>query len=316
MSVFTTVTPEQLRAWLQRFALGELAELKGIASGITNTNYFVTTTSGRYVLTLFERNGAAELPYFLDLMAHLARHGIPCPQPVADNGGAYLGELNGKPAALVTCLRGASLEDPGIGHCAEVGGFLARMHLAGRSFPAIMENPRGPHWCNVTARVVLPFLDAQGRDLLEQELAFQAQFRGLPLPRGVIHADLFRDNVLFDGEHLGGVIDFYYACNDVLAYDLAIAVNDWCVADDGALDAPRVRAMLAAYHAERPLSDEERAAWPALLRAGALRFWLSRLYDFHFPQPGEMTYAKDPGHFRRVLEARVRDEAHIRKMDF
>ncbi len=311
MSVFTTVTPEQLRVWLQQYALGDLVELKGIASGITNTNYFVTTSAGRYVLTLFEKNTAEELPYFLDLMAHLARHGILCPQPVANNRGDYIGMLNGKPASLVSCLRGASLEHPEPKHCAEVGAFLARMHLAGLSFPDTMENPRGPHWWSTTAHAVGPLLNAEERRLLENELAHQAEFRGLALPRGVIHADLFRDNVLFDGDKLGGAIDFYYACNDVLAYDLAITVNDWCVDAEGALDLPRLEVMLAAYHAQRPLSEQERAAWPALLRAGALRFWLSRLYDYHFPQPGEMTHAKDPGHFRRVLESRIRDEQII-----
>jgi len=311
MSVFTTVTPDQLRLWLQNYALGALVDLKGIASGITNTNYFVTTETGRYVLTLFEKNTAEELPYFLDLMAHLAKHGILCPQPVANNAGEFMGSLNDKPAALVSCLRGASIEQPDPHHCAEVGAFLARMHLAGGSYPAIMENPRGPHWWNVTAQSVLPLIDGAERELLVAELVYQAQFKHLELPRGVIHADLFRDNVLFDGDRLGGAIDFYYACNDVLAYDLAITVNDWCVNADGSLDEARLQAMLGAYHAQRPLSDAERAAWPALLRAGALRFWLSRLYDFHFPKPGEMTHAKDPGHFRRVLESRIRDEKAI-----
>lgn len=314
MSVFTTVTPDELRVWLHHYALGALIELKGIASGITNTNYFVTTETGRYVLTLFEKNTAEELPYFLDLMAHLAHHGILCPQPIASNEGAYMGMLKGKPAALVSCLNGGSVEQPNPHHCAEVGAFLARMHLAGQSYKATMDNPRGPHWWNVTAHAVAPFLDDAQRRLLDNELANQAQFKGLQLPRGVIHADLFRDNVLFDGERLGGAIDFYYACNDVLAYDLAITVNDWCVNTDGALDEPRLQAMLAAYHAQRPLTEAERDAWPALLRAGALRFWLSRLYDFHFPQPGEMTHAKDPGHFRRVLESRIRDEARIRQI--
>lgn len=314
MSVFTTVTPEQLRGWLQNYALGALLDLKGIASGITNTNYFVTTESGRYVLTLFEKNTLEELPYFLDLMAHLAQHGIPCPQPVASNGGAFVDMLNGKPAALVSCLRGASLEEPQPVHCAEVGAFLARMHLAGQSFPAHMDNPRGPHWWNVTAQAVLPMLNADERELLVEELTFQARFKNLDLPRGVIHADLFRDNVLFDGDTLGGAIDFYYACNDVLAYDLAITVNDWCVHADGSLDEARLQAMLAAYQRVRPLSEAERMAWPALLRAGALRFWLSRLYDFHFPQPGEMTHAKDPGHFRRVLESRINDQAAIARV--
>lgn len=305
MSVYTTVTPQQLEVWLQQYPIGTLRDLKGIASGITNTNYFVTTDSGRYVLTLFERNAAEELPYFLDLMAHLADHGIPCPHPVAGVNGGYLGQLNGKPAALVTCLRGSSLEVPQVAHCAAMGEVLARMHLAGASFPARMENPRGPHWWKTTAATVMPFLNLAERSLLENELAFQAAFRATTLPRGVIHADMFRDNVLFDGDAVTGLIDFYYACNDVLAYDLAITVNDWCVHADGSLDAPRLSAMLHAYHGVRPLTAAEREAWPVLLRAAALRFWLSRLYDIHHPQPGELTHAKDPGHFQRVLEQRI-----------
>ncbi len=305
MSVYTTVTPEQLQAWLRHFPLGELIELKGIASGITNTNYFVTTDTGRYVLTLFEKNSAEELPYFLDLMAHLADHGIPCPHPIATEDGRYLGELNGKPAALVSCLRGSSLDNPAPVHCAEMGRVLAEMHLAGRSFAQTMSNPRGPHWWNTTAATIMPFLDDAQRRLLEQELAFQARFRDLDLPRGVIHADMFRDNVLFDGDRLTGLIDFYYACNDVLAYDLAITVNDWCVHADGSLDEDRLQAMLRAYHQVRPLNDAECQAWPALMRAAALRFWLSRLYDKHHPQPGELTHAKDPEHFRRILSLRA-----------
>lgn len=313
MSVFTTVTLEQLYSWLEDYpSVGVARELRGIASGVTNTNYFVITDSNRFVLTLFEHNSAEELPYFLDLMAHLAAHGVPCPSPVANRAGQYLGELNGKPASLVSCLRGASLEQPGPGHCAEVGNFLARMHLAGLSYPATMQNPRGPHWWAVTAARVLPRLDQAEKRLLEDELAYQARFRNVELPRGVIHADLFRDNVLFDGDTLGGAIDFYYACNDALAYDLAITVNDWCVNEDGSLDAARLQAMLAAYHQLRPLTAAERDAWPVLLRAGALRFWLSRLQDYHFPQAGELTHAKDPGHFRRVLQARIRDEAAIK----
>ncbi len=308
MSVFTTVTPEQLQTWLRHYPLGELLDLKGIASGITNTNYFVTTSAGRYVLTLFEKNSADELPYFLDLMAHLADHGIPCPHPIASMDGAYLGTLNGKPAALVTCLRGSSLESPSTAHCAEMGAVLARMHLAGANFPQTMENPRGPQWWHVTADAVMPFLDGEKRTLLESELAYQVTFHHRDLPRGVIHADMFRDNVLFDGDRLTGLIDFYYACNDVLAYDLAITANDWCVHADGSLDEDRLGAMLDAYHKERPLTSEEQQVWPALLRAAPLRFWLSRLYDQHHPQAGELTHAKDPEHFRRILALRIRDD--------
>ncbi len=314
MSVFTTVTPEQLQRWLRDYPLGELRDLQGIASGITNTNYFVTTERGRYVLTLFEKNSAEELPYFLELMAHLADRGIPCPHPVASNGGSYLGELNGKPAALVARLRGSSVEQPGPEHCAATGAMLARLHLAGQNFPRHMENPRGPHWWQEAARKVLPFLDAMRARLLLQELGHQAEFRASDLPRGVIHADLFRDNVLFEGAQLTGLIDFYYACNDVLAYDLAITVNDWCVDARGELDAPRLFAMLRAYHQQRPLIAGERQAWPVLLRAAALRFWLSRLYDLHFPQPGELTHAKDPEHYRRILQTHVWHNEELRAM--
>lgn len=305
MSVFTTVTAEQLQAWLQNYDLGPLLDLKGIASGITNTNYFVTTGQGRYVLTLFEKNSAEELPFFLDLMAHLADRGIPCPHPVASRGDGYLGGLNGKPAALVTCLRGSSIDAPLAAQCAEMGGVLARMHLAGATFPQVMDNPRGPDWCRQTAQAVTGFLDQAGRDLLQEALDYQASSRHYTLPRGVIHADMFRDNVLFEAGHLTGLIDFYYACNDVLAYDLAISVNDWCIDAAGRLDPLRTAAMLQAYHAERPLSAAEHDAWPALLRAAALRFWLSRLFDQCYPQPGELTHAKDPDHFRRILGQHV-----------
>lgn len=311
MSVFTTVTSDQLQAWLRQYPLGELLDLKGIASGITNTNYFVTTSTGRYVLTLFEKNSADELPYFLDLMAHLADHGIPCPHPIANMDGHFLGELSGKPAALVSCLSGSSLETPSAPHCAEMGKVLAHMHRAGQNFTQSMDNPRGPHWWNTTAATVMPFLDAEDRTLLEEELAYQATFRHSELPRGVIHADMFRDNVLFDGDKLTGLIDFYYACNDALAYDLAITVNDWCVNADGSLEISRLKAMLDAYNSVRPLTDVELQAWPALLRAAALRFWLSRLYDKHHPQPGEMTHAKDPDHFRRILALRIRDHKNL-----
>lgn len=306
MSVFTTVNFEQLGAWLKNYpTVGTPIELRGIAAGITNTNYFVITEQARYVLTLFEHHTAAELPYFLNLMAHLATHGIACPAPVANTVGQFLGELNGKPAALVSCLPGKDIEHPSPDHCAQVGEFLAKLHLAGQSYPATMHDTRGPQWCAAAAKKVMPHLDADGEKLLQNELEYQAKFRGIDIPRGVIHGDLFRDNVLFDDGKLSGAIDFYYACNDALAYDLAIAVNDWCVADDGELDAIRLQAMMSAYQAIRPLTAQETQAWPVMLRAGALRFWLSRLHDLHFPVAGEMTHAKDPQHFRRVLEARI-----------
>jgi homoserine kinase type II len=304
LSVYTPVSEAELERWLGRYSVGRLEALEPIQAGIENTNYFVTTTQGRYVLTLFERLPAHELPFYLDLMSHLARHGIPAPAPIADVADRTLGELAGKPAALVTRLPGGSHEAPGEAECATLGALLARMHLAGRSYPGYLENPRGPKWWRFAAEAVAPFLDFPKRNLLEKELAFQARQRFPDLPRGPVHADLFRDNALFEAGRISGVIDFYFAGVDCLLYDVAVCANDWCLRRDGALDAPRVHALLGAYHAVRPFEVQERAAWPAMLRAAALRFWLSRLYDLHLPRPGMLVHAHDPEHFRRILEMR------------
>ncbi len=305
MSVFTKVTEAELGAWLHAYDVGTLLDMKGIAAGIENTNYFVTTSAGRYVLTLFERLPAHDLPFYLRLMAHLSAHGIPCPSPIADRSGRLMSELKGKPTALVTRLTGAPLTEPTPAHCTQVGAVLARMHLAGRSYDGTLENPRGPQWWHATAPVVMPHLDADGRALLREELEFQRRHRGADLPRGPIHADLFRDNVLFDGERIGGVVDFYFAGIDTWLFDVAVTLNDWCVLPDGGIDPTRAHALLGAYHMHRPLLAAERAEWPTMLRAAALRFWLSRLYDFYLPRPGELVHAHDPQHFRRVLERRI-----------
>lgn len=308
MSVFTTVTPEELSQWLRRYAIGELVHMQGIAAGIENTNYFVTTTGGRYVLTLFERLQSDQLPFYLDLMSHLARHGIPCPAPIADRDDALFGALNGKPAALVTRLSGGPITSPAVHHCALIGGALANMHLASGSFDGRLENPRGRAWWHDTAPRVMPFLDDGRRALLSSELEQQAAAENHALPRGAIHADLFRDNVLWEGpagaESLSGIIDFYFAGVDSLLFDVAVTVNDWCTDAAGEIDAARQTALLAAYRKARDFTAEEFAAWPMMLRAAALRFWLSRLFDFHLPRAGELTHAHDPEHFRRILELR------------
>jgi homoserine kinase type II len=310
LSVYTPVSEAELAAWLRNYSVGTLAACEPIKAGIENTNYFVTTSQGRYVLTLFERLPAAELPFYLDLMAHLARHGIPCPAPIADLQDRYLQSLNGKPAALVTRLPGRSVEQPGERECAELGALLARMHLAGRSFPGYLENPRGPKWWRLAAKEVAPFLKPEHRGLLEKELQFQAEQRFPDLPRGPVHADLFRDNTLFEKGRISGVIDFYFAGVDCLLYDAAVCVNDWCLAGVGAaLDAAPARSLLAGYHEVRPFTALECRAWPAMLRAAALRFWLSRLHDYHLPRPGMLVHAHDPDHFRRILEDRVRAKA-------
>jgi homoserine kinase type II len=309
MAVFTSVTHEQLRTWLARFPVGALRDWRGIAEGIENTNYFVDTDGGRWVLTLFERLPPDRLPFHLDLMHHLAARGIPCPDPVADLDGALTAPLAGRPAALVTRLPGRGVERPTLAHAAPVGDLLARMHLAAADFPGRQPNPRGPDWWRATVPHLLPMLPGPQAALLADELDAQGRFAASDaaraLPQGAVHADLFRDNVLFDGERIGGVIDFWFAGTDALLFDLAVTCNDWCIDDDsGVLDPVRLDALVGAYDARRPLAEAERAAWPMVQRAAALRFWISRLDDWHRPRPAEQLTPKDPGHFERILRGR------------
>lgn len=309
MSVFTQVSAGQVSAWLKRYSLGTLQSFAGIAEGVQNTNYFLDTSHGRYVLTLFEQLARYELPFYINLMAHLARHGIPCPAPVAARDNDYIGELQGRPAVIVTRLGGRSIERPTPAQCAAVGGMLATLHVAAQSFGGRQAHLRGPAWCRETATQLQPFLDDSDATLLREELRHQAQHRPGDLPRGVIHADLFRDNVLFDddgrGERVSGLLDFYFAGVDDLLFDLAVTANDWCATAAGELDPERTGALLAAYHATRPLTVGEHAAWPVLLRAAALRFWLSRLQDRHLPRPGSLVAQRDPGVYRDILRARI-----------
>lgn len=302
MSVFTKVSHSQLREFLRAYNIGRVVGFQGIGEGVENTNYFVDTTQGRYVLTLFERLNHEDLPFFLGLMDHCAGRGVPCPQPVAMRDGGWLTELNGKPAALVQRLQGGSELRPSAAQCHAAGEVLAKLHLAADSFEGRAENSRGPAWRQATGERLMRSVDAETAALIGDELSAQAGIDWSQLPRGVIHADLFRDNVLFIEDRVSGVIDFYYACVDALVYDLAITVNDWCIDVDGHLDDERYHAMITAYAARRPLTEAERAAWPMMLRAAALRFWLSRLYDWHFPREGDLVHVKDPDAYRRVLQ--------------
>ena len=321
MAVFTSLTLDDLALWLTQYDLGQAIELRGIASGIENSNFFLSTQHAgvrhEYVLTIFEKLTAAELPFYLNLTAHLNAAGVPCPGPEKGRDGRNFHLLKNKPAAIVRRLPGSSHLRPTDAQRGEVAAMLAFMHLAGQSFAGAQDNPRGPHWWSVTAPHVLPFLDQPTRALLEDELRYQAAHRHAALPRGPIHADLFRDNVLFEDQadgssRLGGFIDYYFAGCDALLFDLAVCVNDWCIvhsADHGGrkpgdLIDTEARVFLATYHRVRPLTDAEHAAWPVMLRAAALRFWLSRLYDFHLPRAGELITPHDPGHFERILRLR------------
>ena len=315
MAVFTEVTAEQAQTLLTSLRLGTLQSLRGIEGGIENTNYFATTSEGEFVLTLFERLTAEQLPFYLHLMKHLAQSGIPVPDPAANRDGDILHSVNGKPAAVVNRLRGKSELAPGVAHCAAVGDMLARMHLAGRSFQREQPNLRGLPWWNDTVPVVLPHLDVAQATLLRAELAFQNHVAASPayaaLPRGPVHADLFRDNVMFDGTELTGFFDFYFAGVDTWLFDLAVCLNDWCIdLPTGANETARAQAFLAAYAKVRPLSAAERQLLPAMARAGALRFWISRLWDFHLPREASMLKPHDPTHFERVLRQRIARPLH------
>ena len=310
MAVFTEVSPAAAQALLTRLQLGELRALRGIEGGIENTNYFVTTDTGEFVLTLFERLSAEQLPFYLHLMRHLAHAGIPVPEPQADARGEILHSVCGKPAAVVNKLHGRSQLAPQAVHCAAVGAMLARMHLAGQGFERQQPNLRGLPWWNETVPVVLAHLDAEQAALLQSELAYQnhiaASSAYTALPRGPVHADLFRDNVMFDGEQLTGFFDFYFAGVDTFLFDLAVCLNDWCIDwATGAHDAARFGAMLAAYQRVHPLCAAGRSLLPAMARAGALRFWISRLWDYHLPREAQVLTPHDPRHFERVLRQRI-----------
>ena len=323
MAVFTEVSEDEARALMQRLGLGELCALRGIEGGIENTNYFASTTRGGvqhdYVLTLFERLTAEQLPFYLHLMKHLALRGIAVPDPQADRDGDILHNVCGKPAAVVNKLLGKSQLAPQAVHCAAVGRALAQMHLAGRDFNRSQPNLRGLPWWNETVPVVLPFLTPAQAALLRSELAYQNHIAASPsytaLPRGPVHADLFRDNVMFDGEKLTGFFDFYFAGVDSFLFDIAVCLNDWCTdLPTGAHDTVRADAFLAAYQAVRPFTTAERQLLGAMLRAGALRFWISRLWDFHLPREAAMLTPHDPTHFERVLRHRVAQPAVLNQV--
>jgi len=302
MSVYTEVGRDDLVVFLGEYAVGDLVSYEGISDGIENTNYFVTTTQGKFVLTLFEHHDFVELGYFLDVMTFFYQHGIPSAHPAADKNGHYLKTLSGKPAALVVRLAGRGVNtEATLGQCAEIGAILGEMHLAGKDFTARRATERGADWRQHTAETLLTHLDADVADMLRDELVFQSAYATLDLPWGVTHSDLFRDNALFDGDELTGIIDFYYASDEYLLYDLAVAVNDWCVDETGLPDQQRYQALMQQYLKKRALTEAEQVNWNLVLRAAALRFWLSRLHDQIFPREGELTQIKNPEAFLTIL---------------
>jgi homoserine kinase type II len=318
MAVFTPVSLEDVNTWLsQNYQLGTATQIKGINSGIENSNFFLTTEKNgkttEYVLTLFERLSKEQLPYYLELMEHLAIKGIRVPAPVRDTQANILGFLNGKPATIVSRLAGVSRLQPQLEHCEAVGEMLAKMHLAGQDFHLTQPNLRSLTWWQDTIPQIESHLNADQKSLIQSELNDQTAFFGsdvyAQLPAGPSHCDLFRDNVLFDPssgkDQLGGFFDFYFAGNDKWLFDLAVTVNDWCIdLSTGQIDTARYTGLLKQYQLMRPLSQAEQASWAMMLRAAALRFWVSRLWDFYLPREAQMLTPHDPTHFERILRER------------
>jgi homoserine kinase type II len=316
MAVYTVLEVADCEQLLAQYSLGHYLRHVGIGAGIENTNYFLDTEGahhGRFVLTVFERLNAAQLPYYLELVAHLAQAGLPVPAPQRVANGPQAGQLftllQGKPAALVARVPGEDALWPTADHCAQVGSVLARMHLAAKSFQHRQPNLRGLPWmlaqADLLAPHVPPALHALLRDELAQQSQFDAQQARSPLPGGAVHADLFRDNALFEAGRLSGVIDFYFAGDDAWLYDFCVTLNDWCIQHaTGTVDAALARAFSIAYETVRPLTAAEQAALPMVARRAALRFWVSRLADWFMPRSAAVLTPKDPAHFERILTLR------------
>ncbi|MFO1072745.1 MAG: homoserine kinase [Geminicoccaceae bacterium] len=305
MAVYTDVPAEALAGFLEAYDLGRATELRGITEGVENSNFLLATERDRFILTIYEKRvDAADLPFFLGLMEHLARHGLPCPLPVHGRDGQALRRLMDKPAALVSFLAGSWPRRTTVEHAGAVGEALAALHLAGADFPLTRVNAlsfAGWHalfeGCRGKADQVEPGLEAE----IAQELAALAREWPEHLPRGVIHADLFPDNVFFAGSQVTGIIDFYFACNDLLAYDLAICLNAWCFEPDGSFNLTKAQALLQGYRRRRPLAPEELQALPVLARGSALRFLMTRLYDWLHQVEGALVKPKDPREYLMKL---------------
>jgi homoserine kinase type II len=301
MSVYTRVSRAQLETFLSQYRIGKLLDYGGIVAGITNTNYALQTTTGAFVLTLYEHHSELALDYILGLQHHLASRRVSCATPELDGNNRLYSTLNQRPAAIIHRLPGEICKIPTLKQCAQMGAEMARFHQAGSDFMLNRDNPCGLNWMQAGASRLDTWLLHPDQQLLHEEIQHYAQYPMAQLPQGTLHADLFHDNVLFDGKLLSGIIDFDYACDDALIYDLCVTINDWCILTDGNIDTPRMDALLQAYHQLRPLLDAEREALPAVLRIAALRFWVSRLLDKTFPVAGDLSFVKDPDEFKQML---------------
>ena len=310
MSVFTSIDMPQLTAFLKNYSVGAPSGFTGIEAGITNSNFFIDTETGRYVLTIVEHESFTDVEWFMQLLAYLHQNGIPCAAPLPANNGSYTKPLANKPATVVQCLQGADKNHVNGNDCYALGKVLAGLHKSCQNYSTSNQSrndTRGAGWRTTTAEKVRIKLNADKAALLDKHMNADYARRLAQLPTSVIHADLFKDNVLFNGANISGIIDFYYACTGCMLYDLAITFNDWCRDDETNIDQDLARALLRGYESVRPLESSEYECWPTAVRCAALRFWLSRLHDLHFPPDGLLTYTKDPSPLEKILSFDVPD---------
>lgn len=313
MAVFTEVTMPQLDELLSHYDIGSAQSLKGISSGIENSNFYLDTDKGKYVLTIFERLNKDQLPYYLELTGHLGKKGLSVSYPIPRKDGALLSEISGKPCSISPCLSGTYVEKPNAKACREMGEMLAKMHNAVKDFPLTQENTKGAAFWVSSLPLLKPYIPERLYEMLEKEVSLQLELQKTQaykdLPSGAVHADLFRNNALInkngDDESLAGVIDFYFACNAPFLYDLAVTLNDWAIdLETGEFEEDKALAMLEGYNGVRPLTEADRNMWQDMLSAAALRFWVSRLYDYFLPRPASLLKPHDPAHFERILMLR------------
>lgn len=303
MSVFTSIDMPQLAAFLKNYSVGEPSAFTGIEAGITNSNFFIDTETGRYVLTIVENESFTDVEWFMQLLAYLHQNAIPCAAPMQANNGSYTKPLAMKPATIVQCLQGSDKTKVSSSDCNALGKVLASFHKSCQNYTLKRKDSRGPEWRTATAEKVRGKLNIEAQALLDKHMQADYAATLSSLPGSVIHADLFKDNVLFDGDDISGIIDFYYACNGCMLYDLAITFNDWCRDETTQINLDLARALISGYHSVRPLEPAEFTHWPEAMYCAALRFWLSRLSDLHFPPDAVTTYTKDPAPLQKILSS-------------
>jgi len=310
MAVYTSINSSDLTEWFKKFNFENYVDFKGISSGVTNSNYVVFMSNSNYILTIFEHNNIEELQFYVDLMTYLARENFLCPRPIENNSGQALGLLKGKPALMVSFLDGKEVVVRDSNNCYLVGQHLARLHLVTNNFPQSNKNTRDLSWISDIYLNLKAYLSLEDQKIIELEINYHKEIDKSELPEGIIHGDLFRDNILFLNDKVSGFIDFYYACNEKFIYDIAIAINDWCIYDDGKINKLLYSVFIKGYQSERKLTDNENEYFNSALRLAALRFWLSRLEAFHNAKEGEITFVKDPNHFKNILVNRQTMETY------